>query len=106
MPPKRKTTTVRRKSRKTTKRRRSTKRKGMYSKKAKGPSVPRRESPPPEQLELPREVDIKTERPVLSAELKTLCTQKLNKVFGFDRFLSVYQKMAIMLTLKRKLSFL
>ncbi|CAD5216086.1 unnamed protein product [Bursaphelenchus okinawaensis] len=105
MPPKKKTP-VRRKS---TKRRKTRKRK-MYSSKSRRPisnSAPstsgaRQETPPPEVLDLPRQVDVKVERPELSPDIKNVCSQKLFKVFGHQKFLSVHQKMAIMLALKRQ----
>ncbi|CAD5222017.1 unnamed protein product [Bursaphelenchus xylophilus] len=108
MPPKRKVKTVRRKS---SSRKKKGRKKKMYSSKqrkqassANGENgyVLHEESPPPDVLDLPREVDVKTERPELSAELKLVCSQKLLNVFGHQKFLSIHQKLAIMLALKRQ----
>ncbi|KAI6176992.1 ATP-dependent DNA helicase Q5 isoform X3 [Aphelenchoides bicaudatus] len=55
-----------------------------------------------EELSLPRRIDIKTERPDLSDELKVAAAKKLKKVFGHERFLSTEQKVAVMFTLERK----
>lgn len=56
----------------------------------------------PIKLNLPRRIDIKTERPELSDELKVLAAKKLKAVFGHKQFLSSHQKVAIMYTLQRK----
>jgi hypothetical protein len=56
-----------------------------------------------EELSLPRRIDIKTERPDLSEELKMKAAKKLREVFGHERFLSTQQKVAVMYTLEREL---
>jgi ATP-dependent DNA helicase RecQ len=51
---------------------------------------------------LPRRIDVKTERPSLDEDLKKLTAEKLQTIFGHKSFLSTQQKVAIIYTLHRK----